>query len=213
MEIDNQQFECFKDSLDGAVSEVHQLRQRTRELEAELKMRRQMESGEVWYWQSEGGNHIESASCPVVIPAHALRALLDARPIKPESDDIDFGTISRAYDFTVDWDGNVLGLVNGDHGYDYTGLKLSAETMAMFLCRRDTNEDLAASARFYRRGSDQKIDEVLDQLGFVAVHSTTWWSVVDFLHSHGRHLDAGAAHARALPITPLVPATPPEDKK
>jgi hypothetical protein len=200
--VNESPLEQLQRKLDGAIIELQEQRQRIRELEEQLAMRRQRESGEVWYWQSEGGNHVESISCPIVIGANALRALLDARPIKPDSDRIDFETLQRSYDFTIDWDGNVLGLVAGDNGYDRTGIRLSPETMAMFISKRHSDEDLIAWTHFYQRNVEPKIDALLDQLGFKPVHSSTWWAVVDFLHSRGHHLDAGTAQKRAMPITP-----------
>ena len=50
--------------------------EKLREAQAELGLRRKAEDGEVWYWQTDGGNHIESLVCPVVIPAHVFRELM-----------------------------------------------------------------------------------------------------------------------------------------
>lgn len=34
-------------------------------------------NGEVWYWQGDGEDHLESLTCPVLIEADDLRALLE----------------------------------------------------------------------------------------------------------------------------------------
>jgi hypothetical protein len=190
------------EQYESIVEELSRQRQRNRELQAELNLRRSQEKGEVWFWQAEGGNYINSLSCPVVIAARDLRELLDARPIKPTNDHIKHDVLDRAYDFTIDWDGNVLGLTAGDMSYDYTGIKLSAETMKDFLARKESDEDLAVQARFYQRGAEKRIDDVLDQLGFQAPESTTWWHIVEFLHERGHHLNAGLAQRHAVPLLP-----------
>ena len=35
--------------------------------------------GEVWFWQADEEDHVESLTCPVLIPAEALRKLLADR--------------------------------------------------------------------------------------------------------------------------------------
>lgn len=57
--------------------ERNRLLQQLQEVRADLHLRRQKEIGEVWYWQHEGGNHLPSLTCPVVIPVAELRQLLE----------------------------------------------------------------------------------------------------------------------------------------
>ena len=42
----------------------------------ELAARAAATHGEVWYWQGDGDDHPESLTCPVIITADKLRALL-----------------------------------------------------------------------------------------------------------------------------------------
>lgn len=49
--------------------------------EAEMKYE---ESGEVWYWDHEGPNHLDSLTCNVLIPAQTLRDLLQVKEETPE---------------------------------------------------------------------------------------------------------------------------------
>jgi len=66
-----------------------ELTARDRELENERGRRRMAEqrvSGEVWYWQGDGEDHLESLTCPVIISAEAMRAgdqeLAEARGVR-----------------------------------------------------------------------------------------------------------------------------------
>lgn len=45
------------------------------ELRAELRDARQFKKGEVWLWQGDGNDHLESITCPVVITANDLREI------------------------------------------------------------------------------------------------------------------------------------------
>lgn len=45
-------------------------------LRGELKLRQQKEVGEVWYWEQDGENNLESLSCPVVIPVEQLKQFI-----------------------------------------------------------------------------------------------------------------------------------------
>lgn len=45
----------------------------TDSLQEECRQLRQVEGGEVWYWQGDGGDFPESLTCPVVISAETLR--------------------------------------------------------------------------------------------------------------------------------------------
>ena len=50
-----------------------------RALIAENKALRRVWKGEIWYWQPEGGNEVESLTCPVLIDVDDLRALIAER--------------------------------------------------------------------------------------------------------------------------------------
>lgn len=55
---------------------ISELRQENERLKAENKALRRTEKGEVWYWQGDEDDHLESLSCPVLIDAGDLRGLL-----------------------------------------------------------------------------------------------------------------------------------------
>ena len=46
-------------------------------LKAELDALHRERIGEVWYWQSDGEDHLESLSCPVLINPMELKLLLE----------------------------------------------------------------------------------------------------------------------------------------
>lgn len=61
---------------------INRIEQLSDELAAAWKREAAMQykrHGEVWYWQEDGDNHIESLTCPVMIPAETLRRLLASR--------------------------------------------------------------------------------------------------------------------------------------
>lgn len=47
-----------------------------RDLNHELQRRHLRESGEVWFWEEDGNNGLDSLTCEVVIPAHVLKKLI-----------------------------------------------------------------------------------------------------------------------------------------
>jgi len=52
----------------------------TIKLKAEVEALHRERVGEVWYWQCDGEDHLESLSCPVLIDAEDLRTLLSLAP-------------------------------------------------------------------------------------------------------------------------------------
>lgn len=51
------------------------------DLYARLNSVRLYDAKEVWFWQGDGCDHLESLACPVVIEADELRRLVNAAPI------------------------------------------------------------------------------------------------------------------------------------
>jgi hypothetical protein len=47
-------------------------------LRSQLAQRREREAGNIWFWQGDGEDHLESLVCDVVIPAEKLRRIVDA---------------------------------------------------------------------------------------------------------------------------------------
>lgn len=62
--------------FDGLVDYAVRLERELHEVRLELLRHRHVETSEVWYWQKEGGNYIESLNCQVVIHADDLRKLI-----------------------------------------------------------------------------------------------------------------------------------------
>ena len=62
------------DQLDEALAEV---KKAAVNLQNENEALRRERQGEVWYWQGDGEDHLESLACPVLIEADDLRALLE----------------------------------------------------------------------------------------------------------------------------------------
>jgi hypothetical protein len=58
---------------------VGELSRERDELKAELKRREERDKGNVWFWQGDGNDHLESLTCQVVIHADDLRAMLADR--------------------------------------------------------------------------------------------------------------------------------------
>jgi len=50
-----------------------------RDLNQELGRRRLRENGEVWFWEEDGNNDLDSLTCEVVIPAHVLKKLIKGK--------------------------------------------------------------------------------------------------------------------------------------
>lgn len=59
-----------QDALKEAAEEITRLK-------AQLSMHRAKANGEYWAWQGDGEDHLESLTCPVLIPAESLRKLRD----------------------------------------------------------------------------------------------------------------------------------------
>ena len=77
--------------FDGLVEYAVRLEKDLHELRMELLRHRHVETSEVWYWQKEGGNHIESLNCQVVIHADDLRQLIgDAEQMEEVESLIEF---------------------------------------------------------------------------------------------------------------------------
>lgn len=70
--------------LDEVLAEI---KRKAGKLEAENEALRRERQGEIWYWQGDGEDHLESLTCPVLIEAADLRELLK------EADG--FGTMPR----------------------------------------------------------------------------------------------------------------------
>lgn len=50
-----------------------------RDLNHELGRRRLRENGEVWFWEEDGNNDLDSLTCEVVIPAHVLKQIIKGK--------------------------------------------------------------------------------------------------------------------------------------
>jgi intracellular multiplication protein IcmB len=66
--------------------------------------------------------------------------------------------------------------------------------------KKYTDHDYNTGAKSYYRGTDRRVDEVIDKYG-LEVHDakTTWYSVVDFLASKGHFHEAGLASRYTVP--------------
>ncbi len=62
------------EALDHCFAQAAQILLRT-DWKGLAEMLKRERDGEVWVWQRDGGNEIESLACPVLIQAHDLRAL------------------------------------------------------------------------------------------------------------------------------------------
>jgi regulator of replication initiation timing len=62
------------DQLDKALEDV---KKEAAKLVAENEALRRERNGEVWYWQGDEEDHLESLTCPVLIEANDLRELLE----------------------------------------------------------------------------------------------------------------------------------------
>ena len=69
----NELEKAFHD-LDEALAVIKREAEKLSDENAALQRERQ---GEVWYWQGDGEDHLESLACPVLIEADDLRALLE----------------------------------------------------------------------------------------------------------------------------------------
>jgi len=54
-------------------------------LKAEVEALYRERIGEVWYWQGDGEDHLESTTCPILIDAADLRELLKHKLPTPDS--------------------------------------------------------------------------------------------------------------------------------
>ena len=61
------------DELDAALADV---KKEAAKVQNEMVALRRERDGEVWYWQGDGADHLESLTCPVLIEAEDLRKLL-----------------------------------------------------------------------------------------------------------------------------------------
>jgi len=61
------------DELDAALADV---KKEAAKVQNEVAALRRERDGEVWYWQGDGGDKLESLTCPVLIEAEDLRAIL-----------------------------------------------------------------------------------------------------------------------------------------
>lgn len=57
---------------------------------------------------------------------------LEGKVHQGSSANIDCSVVQSAYDWTISDDGEVLGLIAGDLGYERTGIKLSGETLEIW---------------------------------------------------------------------------------
>lgn len=62
-----------------ALKEIARLREENERYCAELNLHYQKKTGEYWAWQGDEEDHLESLTCPVLIPAQMLREQLAAR--------------------------------------------------------------------------------------------------------------------------------------
>jgi len=62
------------DELDAALADV---KKEAAKVQNEVAALRRERDGEAWYWQGDGTDHLESLTCPVLIEAEDLRALLE----------------------------------------------------------------------------------------------------------------------------------------
>jgi len=72
----NELEKAFHD-LDEALAVIKREAEKLSDENAALQRERQ---GEVWYWQGDGNDNLESLTCPVLIEADDLRALLERGP-------------------------------------------------------------------------------------------------------------------------------------
>jgi len=56
------------------------------DLKLELSTRYCESIGETWYWQGDGEDHLESTTCPIIIPAEQLRQLIATPEVLSEEE-------------------------------------------------------------------------------------------------------------------------------
>lgn len=66
------QAEALRRMLIQAESEAETAEATAASLQAENKLHRQKAAGEYWAWQGDGEDHLESLTCPVLVPAQEL---------------------------------------------------------------------------------------------------------------------------------------------
>jgi hypothetical protein len=71
--VPKHKFDCLVEHCKRLDEEIARYRREAHDL-------RLYQDNAVWFWQGDNQDHLESLSCPVVIPASELRELLETRP-------------------------------------------------------------------------------------------------------------------------------------
>lgn len=56
--------------------ELDATRVKLQKVELEMATRRRLAKDEIWFWQGDGEDHLESLTCPIIITPEALREIL-----------------------------------------------------------------------------------------------------------------------------------------
>lgn len=74
----------LREQLETAQSELTRLRAEVSRLQSDVARKdcrvisRRIDGGEAWFWQGDGGDHLESLTCPVIIRPEQLRTMVEA---------------------------------------------------------------------------------------------------------------------------------------
>lgn len=69
--------EYVTDQILALYPDIEELREWYDKLLAEFKALKRERVGEVWYWQGDGGDKLESLACPVLIEVEDLKGLIE----------------------------------------------------------------------------------------------------------------------------------------
>lgn len=83
----------YKHKFEAVVQYAKFQDERIAELTAQLNEVHLYNHNDVWFWQSEGDNFLESLNCPIVIRPDDLRTLIGGNPVEDEEKYVD-GTVN-----------------------------------------------------------------------------------------------------------------------
>lgn len=140
----------YKQKFEALVEHAKIQDKRIAELTAELHEVHLYNHDDVWFWQKEGDNYLESLNCPIVIRPEVLRELIGGNPAEGDYIDCTVSTVAAV-------------------GY---GLK----NLLPLSTRIELASDLIAQYGGFE--GDHHKDWVIDQV-FRAIHGPRYQEVVD----------------------------------
>lgn len=85
----------------------------------------------------------------VKVLAKTMVQLCETIPLmKPSDPDLDLGVLYLSYDWTLDAEGQLMGLIAGDMGYEATGLRLDEDTIKIWKLGVERNAEVFKKVDF-----------------------------------------------------------------